>query len=76
MVQHFRRAMRKQKYWVRTRNKATYREDLKNKSQANVIKRRKKDFRVLLSAWAKRRGLMFEMNMIPPGNQSSQLPKS
>lgn len=76
MVQHLRRVTREQKHWVRTRNKATYKEELKNKSWTNVIKRRKGDIRALLSVWTERRGLMFEMIMIPPRNQNSQLPKS
>lgn len=71
MVQHLRRVTREQKHGVRTRNKATYKEELKNKSWANVIKRRKGDVRALLSVWTERRGLMVEMTMIPPRNQNS-----
>lgn len=72
--QHSRGLNREQKHWVRRRNKATCREDFKNKSGADVIKRRKTYFKVLLSVWAAaRKVLMFGMNIMQPGIKEANL---
>lgn len=55
------------------RNKATCRGDLRNKLGADVIKRRKTYFGVLLSVWATREILTFGTNITQPGIKEANL---